>query len=165
MWEQRRHPLAGLAVPVELPLGTDHATAVAMTAAAVRLDTAHGLPVQFIELRLRVEGLHLAGAAVHEQEDARLGLGREVRRLGSERVDGRLVERAGKESVPRKETGHGQGREACAQGVDELAARAGEVFAQHGSRSVHEQELVEVQHDQAELLQGLVGVGRIREGL
>jgi hypothetical protein len=43
----------------------------------------------FLERRLRIEEVDLAGTAFHEAPDHRLGTRRDVRRLRRERIDGR----------------------------------------------------------------------------
>ena len=48
------------------------------------------VPLYFSRARLGVEGVHLRGAAVHEQEDDALGRRLEHRRPGGERIVGRL---------------------------------------------------------------------------
>ena len=55
--------------------------------------TAIVLPSSVVELRLVVEGIDVARPAVHEEEDDALGLGRQRRRLGRQRV-GELVRRS-----------------------------------------------------------------------
>ena len=83
--EQVADHLAALAVGLEFPLRPDDAAFVLLATPAERL---HGdrLAVEIVELRLVVERVDLARAAVHEQEDDALGLRSEVRRLRRERV-------------------------------------------------------------------------------
>ena len=70
--EEVGDPLAALSVLLEVPLGPDdHALALG-TATTPGLDF-DGLAIQRVELRLVVEGIDLAGSAVHEQEDHGLG--------------------------------------------------------------------------------------------
>ena len=83
--EEVRDVLAALAVLLELPLRADDAALVLVPAPAEGLD-GNRLAVEGVQGRLVVEGLDLAGAAVHEQEDDGLGLGRLHRRLGGHRV-------------------------------------------------------------------------------
>src|SRR5215475_10840434 len=76
---------AALAVLLEAPLGADDASLVAMSAAAKR---AHGdgSAIEGVHVRLVVEGIDLARAAVHEQEDDALRLAGEMRLPLSERI-------------------------------------------------------------------------------
>ena len=62
------------------------AAAVTVAATSVGLEPADRLAFERVHLRLVVEGLHLARAAIHEQEDAALRLRREVGWLRRERV-------------------------------------------------------------------------------
>lgn len=99
---------------------------------AIRADlgfAAIGLAVEFRQRGLGVKGVHLAGAAVHEEEDAVLGLGGEVRLFRGERTQRgsrrggvrRLLEEAVRgEAVEQREAG-----EAAADLPEEFAARAG----------------------------------------
>src|SRR5437773_1967297 len=80
--------LTALAVLFELPLRPDDAAFVLVPAAAEGFD-GDRLAVERVELRFVVEGIDVAGPAVAEDEDDRLGLGREVRLLWGERVDER----------------------------------------------------------------------------
>src|SRR6185437_9294364 len=84
--EEVADPLAALPVLLELPLRPDDPPRVLVAAAAERL---HGdrLAVQAVQLRLVVEGVDVAGAAVHEQEDDALGLCLEMRLAGCQRVE------------------------------------------------------------------------------
>ena len=94
--ERRRHQGAGLAAGLE----------------------ADALAVPLRQLRLGVEGIDLRRPAVHEQVDDALGLGREVRRLGSERIGqapGRAASCIGQQA---RQTEH-----------TEAGARAGQEFA------------------------------------
>ena len=125
--EQVAHPRAALAVLAEVPLGAHHAALVAVAAAALGLHL-DGLPVVLVELGLVVEGVHVARAAVHEQEDHALGLARELRRLRHQRVrHGRLaVERHGllrQEAVLHQHAGERHAGERAARLPEELAAR------------------------------------------
>ena len=51
-------------------------------------DSGRGLPFHLLQLGLRIEEIHLARRAFHEEEDDVLRLGREVRRLWRERRHG-----------------------------------------------------------------------------
>ena len=83
--EQVADVLAGLAVLLELPLRPDDPALVLLAASAERLD-GDRLAVELVELGLVVEGVDLAGTAVHEEEDDALGPGRQHRLLGGQRV-------------------------------------------------------------------------------
>ena len=78
------------------------------------------LAVEFVELRLVVEELQLAGAAGHEEVDDALGLGAVVRRLRRERVGGR------RGLVRREQRRQGDRAEAHAAVAEEVAAGAAE---------------------------------------
>ena len=86
--EQVADPLAALAVLLELPLRPDDAALVLVAAAAEGLHRGSSCRPA-VQLRLVVEGVDVARAAVHEQEDDALGLGGEVRLLRGQRVDER----------------------------------------------------------------------------
>ena len=57
------------------------------------------------EIRFGVEGVHVAGTPAHEQEDAGLGLGRQVGGLGGQRAGGRF---RGQQSLSLQQVGQGQ---------------------------------------------------------
>ena len=79
--EKIAHPFSTLSIALEVPLGAHHAPLVALAAAAEGLHR-DGLAVQGVELRLVVEGVDMARAAIHEEEDDALGLGRIMRAPG-----------------------------------------------------------------------------------
>jgi hypothetical protein len=81
--EQVRDHLARLTIGPELPLGADDAADILMAATPERLDLDR-LAVERVEIRLVVERVHMARAAIHEQEDHGLRLGRVMRRPGGE---------------------------------------------------------------------------------
>jgi hypothetical protein len=125
--EKVADPLAALAVLLEFPFGSDDAALVLLAAAAERFD-GDGLAVEFVELRFVIEGIDVAGAAVHEKEDDALGLSGQRRRLGRERV-GELVFRLGgrgavEKTIPRQQPGERDAGEAGAGLPEELAAGA-----------------------------------------
>ena len=75
---------AALAVVPEFPGAAEHvADIVELRRMGLDLDR---LPVLAVETRLGIKRVHLRWPAVHEQEDHARRLGREVRRLGRERV-------------------------------------------------------------------------------
>src|SRR5262249_15406973 len=86
------------------------------------------LAVERVHLRLVVEGIDVAGAAVHEQEDDALGFGgvvRLLRRHGADERLGLLARRAGgAEEAVGQHRRQGGGAEAGAGLPDELAAGA-----------------------------------------
>lgn len=86
MGEQVADPLARLAILLELPLGPNDATFVLVPATAKSLDRDR-LAIQRIKMGLVVKRIDLARPAIHEQEDDRLGLRRDHRLLGRERID------------------------------------------------------------------------------
>ena len=102
------HPLATLAVLLELPLRSDDTSLVFLTTAALRLHLDR-LTVERIERRLVVERVDVAGAAIHEEEDHALGLRREMRGLGGERIHERSA--AGSPYLPREKPLVQQARE------------------------------------------------------
>ena len=142
-----------------------------------------GLPLMLGELDLGVERVDLADAAVHEQHDARLGLGGEMRFLGRQRecaVDASVSEaaadRAKKPSSARRWRARcRQSRPPIPRGTHGECGRTGSSvlptgrsllafpFMRHSpaiarSRtrpSVAVDELVHIQDDQAECLEGL----------
>src|SRR5581483_12412302 len=83
--EQIADPLAALAVLLEFPLGTDDSPLILVAAAAERLYR-DGLAVQRVEVGFVIEGIDMAGTAVHEEEDHALGLGRVRRFLRGRRI-------------------------------------------------------------------------------
>ncbi len=85
-----------------------------------RLDAhADGLAVLAGQARLGVEGIDLAGAAVHVEEDDALGPGGEMRPAGRVRVGGGLGLRAG---AVVEEGGEGDGAEAVGAAQEHGAA-------------------------------------------
>ena len=144
------------------------------------------VPSYFVERRLGVERIDLAGRAVHEQEDGVLGLGREVRRLGREQVRrpvaGARPRRAWRAKKPSRDeqVDQGQAGEPAADLPEELAAGAaagGRVrdvagrscsaigVAASSPMSVGVDELVQVEDHAADLLErpatGLLRVDRL----
>ena len=83
----------------------------------------HGLPVPFVQLRLGVPQIHLAGTAVHEQEDAGPGPGRKVGGavIQGGRFSGSGVDRTTEEAV--------LGQEKRQSGAGESASRLPEKLA------------------------------------
>ena len=130
--EQVADPRAALAVLPEVPLGTDDAALVAVAAAALGLHL-DGLAVEPVELGLVVEGVDMARAAVHEQEDDALGLARQQGRLARQRVGPRAGQRRDaverlrlprEEPVMRQHARERDARERAAGLPEELAPRA-----------------------------------------
>ncbi len=70
--KQVRNVLAALPVLLELPFRTDHPALVLLAAATEGLHI-DGLAVERVELRLVVEGVDVAGPAIHEEKNHRLG--------------------------------------------------------------------------------------------
>ena len=85
MREQVRHHLAAFTVAFEFPLGTNDPPLALATSTAKGLDL-DGLSIKRIEIRLVVEGVDLAGTAIHEEEDYVLRLRLEVRLLDREGI-------------------------------------------------------------------------------
>ena len=79
--EKVADPFPTLPITLEVPLGSDDATLVALAATAEGLHRDR-LAVQGIELGLVVEGVDVARPPVHEEEDDALGLGGIMRSLG-----------------------------------------------------------------------------------
>ena len=106
VWKEIAHPLTALAVLLELPLGADDPALALLATAALGLHVDR-LTVEAVELRLVVERVDLARPAIHEEEDHALGFGREVRRLGRERIGERRARGTsrlpGRMGLPRKE--------------------------------------------------------------
>ena len=75
IWKEIGDPLPGLTVLFEFPLRTNNAPLVLLSTATKRLHI-DGLPVQRIQGRFIVKRVHVAGTAVHEEEDHALGLAR-----------------------------------------------------------------------------------------
>src|SRR5262245_33966844 len=86
MWKEITDVLPALTVLLEAPLGANGAALVAVAAAAEGA-YGDGAAVERIELRFVVEGIDVAGTAVHEQEDHALRLALEVRPAWGERID------------------------------------------------------------------------------
>ena len=78
-----RAPKARLAPPFELPYRAENL--LLADASATHLDV-DGLAVMLGQFRLVVEQVHLAWPTVHVQVNAGLGLGREMRFAGLERI-------------------------------------------------------------------------------
>ena len=89
----------------------------------VRMQVGHGLAIPFVQFRLGVPQIHLAGTAVHEQENAGLGLGRKVggALIQGGGFSGRGVERLSEETV--------LGQEKRQSGAGESASRLPEELA------------------------------------
>jgi hypothetical protein len=125
-------PGAAGAVLLELLVVTEevHAVARAHEREPLAFDEAgrDGLAVEFVELRLVVEKLQLAGAAGHEQVDDALGFGLVMRRLGRERI-GR---RSG--LILREQRGKGDRPEADTAIAEEVATRYGRAGGEGQSR-------------------------------
>ena len=139
--EEIADELAALAVGLEGPLGSDDAAFVLFAAAA---EGFHGnsFAVEFVEFGLVLEGIDLAGAAVHEEKDDALGFGFEMRLLGREGIaegrSGRGGGGGGEEVVEGEQAGHGEAGEAGAGFAEEFAAGAvAEVSGGRGVRGVH----------------------------
>ncbi len=80
-----RDLLPTLPVGRELPLRPHDPSLTLLAAASLRLHLDR-LAVEIVELRLVVEGVDMAGAAVHEEEDHALRLGGEVGDLRGQRI-------------------------------------------------------------------------------
>ena len=109
--------------PEQLGVGVDERRAIALE----QLGRGQRA-VELGELRLVVEQLQVARPARHEQEDHPLGLGREVRRLGRQRIDALAARRRGARSPPRRAVAPGPsspGRRRTARGTSG-ARRAGD---------------------------------------
>src|SRR5688572_12637997 len=115
--------LATLAVLAERPLRSDHAALVLGAAAAPRVDVDR-LAVERVELRLVVERVDLARAAIHEQEDDGLRARREVRRLRRERALTAVAIDGAEEAVAREQVDEADRSEPRAGLPEELAACA-----------------------------------------
>ena len=74
-------PFATLPITLEVPLGSDDATLVALAATAEGLHRDR-LAVQGVELGLVVESIDVARPTIHKEEDDALGLGGIMRSLG-----------------------------------------------------------------------------------
>src|SRR5262249_1421353 len=99
--------------------------------AGLRVGAGEGLAVALLQLRLVVEGVHLAGAARHEEPDDCLGPGGEVRRPGRPH---------GRRPLAVQEPGQGQRAAAQPRAAEELAPRQrqeGEVTRGGGSAVRH----------------------------
>ena len=83
------------------------------------IDGGSGLPLPLLQLRLGIEQIHLARAALHEHEDHVLRLGREMRLLGRQRVD--LGQRGGA-SLARQQLGQRDRADAARALAEEAAA-------------------------------------------
>ncbi len=124
VWEQVADRQAGLAAGLELPRGGEDLADI-VELGGLDLEQFGGVAaVVFVEVGLGVEGINLAGAAIHVEEDDGAGLGRMVQpdqaggigqgassaRLGVERGEGDGAEAlgaAGEHATPGEGTGHG----------------------------------------------------------
>ena len=87
--QQFRHPPAGLTMSGEAEGGRDDAVVGGSEAGHVQVgpaDGGHLLPCKLVEGRPVFEGIHLAHSTFHEEKDAVFGLGRQVSRLGQQRI-------------------------------------------------------------------------------
>ena len=82
--EQIGHVLATLTVLLEVPLGSDNPTLVAMPTSAKGLHF-DGFPIQGIKVGLVVERVDMARAAIHEEKNHRFRFARELGRTGRQR--------------------------------------------------------------------------------
>ena len=79
MWKDFANLNAALPTALELERRAHQVPGLPLRA---KIASGNRLPVVFIEQGLRVEGIHLRHAAIHEKEYHALGPGREVRGLG-----------------------------------------------------------------------------------
>ena len=84
------------------------------------INAGDGSAVVLGQNRLGVEGVHLAGSAGHEEEDAGLGLGSEMGSLGSQRVPRR--DPLGQQAVPGQHVGQGGPSDPSAHTEQEVPA-------------------------------------------
>src|SRR5262245_33526742 len=137
------NPFAAPPVLAELPLGPHDSPLVAVTAAPERFDF-HGLPVERIHLRLVVERLDMARAAVHEEENDALRLRREMGLSWREGIDEMRLSvggdrLAGEKTVPREHRGQRQRPETAAGFPQKFAPRATAELARfRGTKLSHE---------------------------
>lgn len=126
--EEIADPLATFAVLLELPARLNDTALVSVSATTMSFD-GDGFAIHADHGRLVIEGVHVAGAAIHEQEDDRFRGGVEMRLLWGKRVDvggdaigsdGLLAE----EAIAVEERSEAKAGEACAGLPEELAASA-----------------------------------------
>ena len=125
MREETAHLLAALAILLELPLGADDPAFVLPAAPTKRLHL-NGLSIEPVKLGLVVEGVDVAGPAIHEQEDhtARLaGKMRLLRREGIGKRRGCRRCRACEKFVETQQSGQRQAGEAATGFPEEFAPR------------------------------------------
>ena len=119
--------LAALAVLFEFPF-RPHDAPLALLATAAKGLHVNRLAVERVQLRLVLEGVHVAWPAVHEQENHALGLGRQRGVLGRKRVGPRGIpigrhSLAVNEAFPAQQSGQRERREAAAHLVQKLTPR------------------------------------------
>jgi len=127
MWKEGRDLLATLPVGGELPLRPHDPSLALLAAAPLRLHLDR-LAVEVVELRLVIEGIDMARAAIHEQEDHALRLGGEVGNLRGQRISPGLdavggPRLSGKEAAI-EEPREGKPGKRCPRFPEELAAGA-----------------------------------------
>ena len=127
MREEVADVLAALTVLLELPFRAHHAAAVFLAAAAKGFHL-NRLAVERIHLGLVIKRIHLARAAVHEEKNHVLRLGRQRRVLRLERVFPRRLavgghRLVGEKAILRHHARQRQRREAAAHLVHKLTPR------------------------------------------
>ena len=128
MWEEIRNVFTALAILFELPFGADHTTAVFLTAAPKGFHL-NGFAIERIHLGLIIKRIHLARPTVHEQKNHVLGLGRQRRVLGLERIIPRClavsrVRLICQETVLRHHAGKGERGEATTHLMQKFTPRS-----------------------------------------
>ncbi len=112
-----RHPGAALAVLLESALGTEQRVAGGPHSGdRLAEGIGHGLSAQFGQLGLGVEQVEVAGSALHEQPDHRLGFGLMMRLFRRKRI-GQL---RGHEAVLLQHVGERDAGQAAAGALKEL---------------------------------------------
>src|SRR5436190_8608248 len=128
---------AALAVLAEHPLRAHHRGRVLLQERELRIShdgRRQGLAVILIEQGFRIEEVHLAGAALQEDEDATLSRRREMRFARGQRVRWKAGFRIrGEQAVLSEESGEREATEPTRAGGEEIAARLDKtVFGGHG---------------------------------
>lgn len=111
---------ATLPILLELPLGSDDTALVFFATTAEGFD-GDGFAIERIELGLVIEGIHVARAAIHEEENDRLRLGGQLGNAWGERIGTELCRLGlGKESALSEQSRERERGEATTELVNEF---------------------------------------------
>ena len=119
---------AALSVLLEVPFRADDAALLFVAAAPEGFDV-HGFAVQRVQFGFVVEGVHVTGSSVHEEEDDVFGFAGEMRLFWLQRAFPRGFavggnELAAEEAVFFEQSGQCQRGESASDGVEKVSPRA-----------------------------------------